>query len=129
MTWLRLTLFFSMILVETQAQEGEIVTPGERGKYHGSNRIGIWEYRDRPGGVSLKVDYTNQRLVYIKPDTSGFIIKKNNLWVKEKLEIPCRFHGSQALLESHYRAFSFPFDVVTKKKTARVFLTFEVNEN
>ena len=104
-----------------------VYTPLEQGQFEGAKRVGIWDYYDRPATKSLSIYYDNLRMVYIQPDTNDFTIRSNDQWIKAKLTVPCRFHGSKAYLLNHYyKNFQFPEELVRLGKSMRTWLTFEV---
>lgn len=114
------------------SQDQVVITPLERGAFRGSQRVGVWEYYDQPTKLSLRIDYTEGRLLFIEPDTTDFVVLENGKWVKSKLDIPCRVHGSTRTLVDHYNFnFSWPaalVDKALKEKASYEFqLTFEVH--
>lgn len=114
------------------SQDQVVITPLERGQFRGDQRVGVWEYYDQPTKLSLRIDYTEGRLLFIAPDTTDFVVLENGTWVKRKLEIPSRVHGSSRTLVDHYNSnFSWPaalVDKALKEKASYEFqLTFEVH--
>lgn len=115
-------------------QKGLIYTPTTRGEYQDDKRIGIWEFRDTPETIGLKIDYTAGELVYAKPDTSDFYVADGNRWKVTKLKIPCRPHGSIAELRSFYldvfsAYISRDFQNQHDMSTMRAQLLFEVDDS
>lgn len=109
-----------------------IFTPIEKGAYIGNARVGIWEYWDSPGRMNLSIDYSKGEIVYFQKDTSDFYIKgSDGGWVKSKLDIPCRFHGSIVTLISHYQALENDLlkDLSKSRDPLEFYLTFDVDEN
>ncbi len=96
-------------------------------------RIGIWEYYDTPLKLALKVDYDNGRLLYIEPDTSDFVILEADKWVRRKLDVPSRTHGSIHHLLNHFGRFGWTYKAVegVRKNTnpLHVDLVFEVRHD
>jgi hypothetical protein len=78
--------------------------------------------------MSLRVDYDNGRLLYVKKDTSDFHVLENDRIIQRKLEIPCRPHGSELDILEHYgKNFKWPEELVlNKKETARACIAFDV---
>jgi hypothetical protein len=106
-----------------------VITPAEEGQYQGDRRVGVWQFYDRPSTVALKVDYDKSD-IFFEPDISDYTIYKNGSWVKSKLQIPCRFHGSTVSLKSHYEMNVFlPADMAQQERDVEAILTFEVNED
>jgi hypothetical protein len=117
-------------------QKGFVYSPTTRGEFINDQRIGVWEFRDTPTTVGLKIDYTLGELTYIKPDTSDFYVADGNRWKPTKLKIPCRPHGSMADLQAYYQeAFArYLLSEVKGKKNMeatiiRAHLVFEVDES
>lgn len=131
---IRLIVFVQLLLMVSPVfaqTENEIYTPVERGKYSESQRIGVWEYRDNPNEISLKIDYTNNQILFIKVDTSYFLVKENDRWIQQKLEVPCRFHGSLSMLHDHYSRslIEIASRMYAQDKSFNTYLVFEVDEN
>lgn len=89
-------------------------------------RVGVWEYYDHPGVLSLKVDYDQGNLLYVHPDTADFYVKEGEAWRRSKLAVPCRFNGSITSLIDHYDQFAVPYELVKEKRFFSTWLTFQV---
>jgi hypothetical protein len=118
-------LLFLSALIAAAQPDGIYTTPAEQGAYKGNRRVGPWQYFDRPGTVALTVNYDDNSIFFDR-DTSDFFIQRNEKWVREKLQTPCRFHGSTVDLIDHYlRTTAVPFSL---NSDAEPILTFVVNE-
>jgi hypothetical protein len=125
-------LSFLLFLVPTamSAQTAvEIHTAIERGRHINGERVGRWQYYDKPGAPNLVVDYTTGRINYFDRDTTDFYIYQDNSWKRGKLDIPCRFHGSIMLLRDHYQStVQIPAEALKKNVSFETTLVFEVTE-
>jgi hypothetical protein len=123
-----LLLLIAVSTTEAFSQRVKHTSPLERGQYDGPNKVGIWEYYDRPAKMSLRVDYDNGRLLYVEKDTSDFYVLEDDRLTRKKLEIPCRPHGTEVDILEHYgKNFKWPEQLVLRKKeTARAALAFDV---
>jgi hypothetical protein len=108
-----------------------IYTPTEKGTIEFNSRIGVWEYRDWPQEIAFTVDYTNGRLLYVKPDTGLFIGQLKNEWRAMRLTSPCRFHGSMINIQEHYRNLvgELPIKLIESKEEYLFWLSFQVGAN
>jgi protein TonB len=66
----------------------------EKGVLANGYKTGVWEYYDSLEVLELSIDYTNAKLVYLRPDTSDYVIYENYEWVKSKVDIPPKYIGS-----------------------------------
>lgn len=121
-----LLLLFPAALTAQNRQK--IYGPLERGEIESNIRVGIWEYRDEPTEIALKVDYNQGKVLYVKPDTSVSLVKSGNEWIQTKLSFPCRFHGSMVWFYNHYRGiyWKLPEKVLKTERELHFWLTFEV---
>ncbi len=121
-------LTFALVLLSLigLAQRISVNTPLERGQYDGVQKVGTWEYYDRPHKLSLRVDYDNGRLLYVEKDTADFLVLQDDKLTPRKLNIPSRFHGSRTNFLAHFiQGFSWPQPLVESvSKTGKSFLTY-----
>jgi hypothetical protein len=122
--------FLEVIQVAAQgSQSGSILSLVERGDFVDNTRVGLWEYYDHPKELSIKVNYTSGKLIFVKPDTSISYILDGNQWVKRRLTVPCRFGASITSLIDHYDKFTIPYELAKEQKFFSVWLTFVVGQD
>lgn len=124
-------LFLSSLLLmqcASQKPRPQAVNDYETGKLEDGYKVGIWEYKGRDGETDLKIDYDNGALLYLKPDTSEYLVKVDGEWSLKKLSRHPRYMGSYTefykILGSTLR---YPFDAAKNNIGGTVFLEFEVS--
>jgi len=110
------------------SQSSKYNTPCESGSILNGYKVGIWNYYDEPGELSLSIDYSNVKLTYIKPDTTDFFVYEGGDWVKRKLDVPARLIGSYATYNDQIRRkIEYPVKARNLKIEGRAYLVFEVD--
>jgi hypothetical protein len=99
----------------------------ERGKFKNGSKTGVWEYYDRPGDLALKINYTNAQLLYLKPDTSWYAIKINDVWETVKLDAYPRYIGTMNDFSKIFDDFHAPPAARDKNTIGEFYITFEVD--
>jgi len=127
-----LFIIFIFAIHSLQAQEYVLLrTPLEQGFLQNGQRVGTWQYYDYPGNLGFEIDYESMQLLYVRPDSTEYVVKVGDSWVKERLQRPCRLHGSELLLKDHFLStLTTPIEVMDRAKRKGVnletLLTFEV---
>ncbi len=101
----------------------------EKGTIQDGYKIGVWEYYDKPGELSLKIDYNTGQLLYISEDsTKTYAVKINGVWQQAELDRHPRYIGSMA---AYYKLFSsnfrFPVEARRNSTVGSFYITFEVD--
>lgn len=100
----------------------------EKGSLANGKRVSVWEYYDQNGDVELKLDYSSGRLVYLKPDSSDFVIYKDGSWKAQKLSIyPIPLEGYYNLERKLKAKIRFPKEALAIRSTGEVVVMFEVD--
>ena len=76
------------------AQVQEVKTEFAEGREVNGKRVGDWKFYDKPNELSLVFNYDSGKVIYLKKDTSNFLIKKGDVWVESKLVSPPHVIGS-----------------------------------
>ncbi len=79
-------------------------TPMEAGTIQGGQRVGIWNYFDSPGVLSVAINYDTRKMLHLASDSSEFLVEQGGRWVRERLRRPCRILGSNWQLFEHYKS-------------------------
>lgn len=57
----------------------------EKGYVKDGLKYSVWEYFNANKELELKINHTSGKIYFIKPDTSAFVIFKDDKWTEEKL--------------------------------------------
>lgn len=118
------------ILFDVSAQSDTVLSLILKGRLVNGKPIGVWEYYDLPGNLSLKFDHTANQPLFIAADTADFYFEKNGQWMQGKVQSACRFRGSNTTILEHFSSFPFGYIVQTAKPQPQnpltIWLTFEV---
>jgi len=100
----------------------------EKGQMVDGSRVGIWHYFDQPGELALKVDYSTGELLYLKTDSSAYVIKKNDQYERCQVDIAPRFIGSMNTFYSTLgKEVQFPMDAVRQSTVGTMHILFEID--
>ena len=119
-----LFLLFSEALL---AQSKVVNDPYENGLIKDGFKEGTWEYYDEPGKLSLKINYDSSKLLFLKQDTSEYVIQAGNQWVKEKLDRQPRYIGSMNDFHKLEKIARYPADALNNNTCGKLYITFEVD--
>ena len=104
-----ITLLFSGSFFIASAQTQEIKDNYTWGKIENGQKVGVWQYFDKPGELSLMVNYSTGKLTYIKPDTSKYLVYDTGEWVETHINTPPHFLGSHMeLIQTFSRSIKYP---------------------
>lgn len=92
-----------VLSLDSTGQDHFVSTPLERGLIRSGQRAGIWQYFDLPGELGLEINYETMEVLQMKPDTSKYVVREGDRWVRQQLKYPCRPHGSMMQMLMHYR--------------------------
>lgn len=120
--------FCSLFLMQCVSQKPQAVNDYETGALEDGYKVGVWEYKGRDGETELTIDYDNGSLLYLKPDTSEYLVKVNGEWSLQRLSRHPRYMGSYAefykILGANIR---YPLNASNNGIERTVFLEFEVS--
>jgi len=109
-------------------RELTVCHPYEKGVLDHGYKKGVWEYYDKTDELSLKINYDNGKLIYLIPDTSEYVIKKNFEWVKSKLDIQPRYLGSMAEFNKILmQNINYPATARRMKTEGTFYFVFEID--
>jgi len=79
----------------------------EKGLIDSGYRVGIWQYYDEPGKISIKINHSTGEFLYLEKDTSRYIVTVDSTWSAMPLDIHPRYIGSRnefiKIIASHIR--------------------------
>jgi len=129
-TQIFIIIFYVLSFVAAFSQTSNINKGFEKGKISGDYKIGLWQYFDSTGTLELEIDYTKGKLIYLKRDTTDYVIFKNGKWVRSKVDIPPRFIGSTVgfydILNTNV---DYPMQARYRDVVGTVYILFEVDTN
>lgn len=119
---------FSLFLMQCASQKPQTVNDYETGTLEDGYKVGVWEYKGRDGETELKIDYDNGALLYLKPDTSEYLVKVGDVWSLQQLSRHPRYMGSYAEFYKIIGAnLRYPLNASNNGIERTVFLEFEVS--
>ena len=122
------TLIVFIFLGSSVYSQTEILnTEYEMGKYVDGYKDGEWSYYDQAYDLALKINYTSAKLIYLKPDTSDYVVKINGEWVKNKLDIPPRYIGSMHEFYRILSKISYPKNAINRNTCGTFYISFEID--
>ena len=121
-----LTIFLSL---QTFSETKTINSPIEKGILKDNIKVGVWEYYDEDTNeLSLKVNYDDGTLLYIKKDTSNYVLFKNSEWITSRTDIPPRYIGSEKEFYSVLqKTTNYPSSALEMQTVGKLYLLFEVD--
>lgn len=126
----RLSFLFliNFMCLEGICQGKQVNNSYESGQIKDGYMVGIWEYKGIEGDTELKIDYDKGTILYLKPDTTEYLVKVDSSWVLRQLSRHPRYLGSYAefyqIISSNLR---YPAQARRKGIQRTVLLEFEVN--
>lgn len=121
------TFLFVLVTHSIFAQNKKINNEFEKGNIKNGYKEGVWEYYDKPGELALKIDYSAAKLLFLKSDTSGYVIKVNDEWVKSKLDVQPRYIGSMNDFGKVYSTIQYPAEARANGIAGKFYITFEID--
>ncbi|NEU09744.1 hypothetical protein GZH53_15560 [Flavihumibacter sp. R14] len=123
-----LTVLFFFSIQSVFAQTKIINSQYENGTLKKGYKDSIWRYYDKPGELALEINYSTAKLLYLKPDTSEFVIKINDQWAKSKLDAQPRYLGSMTVfMGSLQRSVRYPARARSNETAGKFYVTFEID--
>ena len=121
-----LTIF---LYLQTFSETKTINSPIEKGILKDNIKVGVWEYYDEDTNeLSLKVNYDDGTLLYIKKDTSNYVLFKNSEWITSRTDIPPRYIGSEKEFYSVLqKTTNYPSSALEMQTVGKLYLLFEVD--
>ena len=119
------------VSTKNESQTKHISTEYEKGYVQDGHKVSFWEYYDNDdGALSLKMNYDNGQILFLKPDTSDFVIKIDGEWIKQKLKVYPKYIGSdytyyKDLGSSDY--LKYPREAIRNNSEGYVYVSFEIN--
>jgi len=101
----------------------------EKGEVKGNKKIGIWDYYDKPGILSMRVDYDAGQILYIKNDYQiKYPVEIDGVYIESDLDFQPRYHGSWAeFYRSMNQNITFPKQAFRAKVDGTLYVMFEVD--
>lgn len=84
---MKYSFLFLFIATTVSAQE-LIQNDFEKGYVQDGKKISVWQYFNDKKEVELSINHSTGRVMYVKADSSDFIIYKDGHWVSSKLSFP-----------------------------------------
>jgi len=129
----RILVFIIVVILAsftTEAQQVDVDNRYENGQLEAGFKIGVWEYLGLDKTLELKIDYDNGKLIYIKADTSKYLVMLDSEWVFKNVSPHPRYVGSYIefykILASNLK---YPANARRKNIEKTVFLEFVVDTN
>jgi hypothetical protein len=79
----------------TFCQEFLISDNIEKGYIKDGNKINIWEYYDKEGNTIFKFNHSTGELIYIKQESTKYLLDIDNEWIYTTTNIPPTYIGSE----------------------------------
>jgi len=112
-----------------QRKPKQVDRPHEKGVLLNGRKTGVWEYYDRVGNLDIRMDYSTGKLLYVKPDTSMYVVLRDSTWIESKLDVPPRYLGSNTeLFKILQQNLRYPADAFAQGRQGQVLVVFEVSE-
>ena len=110
------------------AQQKYISNEYQKGYLKEGHKVSFWEYYDYKGNLELKMNYENGQVLYLKPDTSEYVIKKNGEWVSQKLKVYPKNIGSSFFLYKDIGvSINYPANASKNLIEGYVYISFEID--
>jgi len=124
-----LTVNLHSVYAQKSPKVKQVNADYQKGILTGGYKTGVWQYFDKPGELSLKVDYDLGKVTFMQRDTAGiYAVEKGGSWVQSKLDIQPRYLGSMMefyrILMSNIR---YPAEARRNSNTGTLYLMFDVD--
>ena len=124
-----LTVNLRSVYAQKSTKAKQVNADYQKGTLTGGYKTGVWQYFDKPGELSLKVDYDLGKVTFMQRDTVGiYAIEKDESWVHSTLDIQPRYLGSTMefyrILMGNIR---YPAEARRNSTTGTLYLMFEVD--
>ncbi len=121
-------LLLLLLNSEGICQSKKVNTAYESGRIKKGNKVGVWEYKGTEGDTELKFDYDQGAILYLKPDTTEYLIQVDSSWASQKLTRHSRYLGSYAEFYQIISAnIQYPDAARRDGVQGTILLEFEVN--
>lgn len=127
----RVVLLFLLLMLcglQVMARQDYIDRKYEKGYAKDGMKIGFWEYYRSDEELEIKYSHTSGKVVYMRPDTSEFVIFKNNQWVSQRLQVYPIFIGSTVY---YYKDLAMELDYPAKARDRNfqgtIYISFEID--
>lgn len=99
------------------------------GKIENGVKTGNWQYYDKADdNISLIINYTTNKVAYISPDTSNFLVLIDGNWKKQKVTTPPRYIGSKKQIHDSIKfKLSYPIDAIRNRIQGVAIISATVN--
>lgn len=121
------TLFLFLSTPLIYAQNKTIDNQYQKGTLKGGFKDSIWHYYDKPGELALTIDYSSSKLLYLKSDTSDYVIKINDQWTKSKLDVQPRYIGSMNDFRKLQSLVRYPVRARTHETAGKFYIAFDID--
>ena len=117
------------VQLEKSTPETHVENEYEKGIIRDGYKIGVWDYYDIPGELSLQIDYTSGKILYIKKDSDVvYTIENNDVWTQSTVDIQPRYIGSMVEYKKIFNAkVRFPAQARRNLTDGSFYVTFEVD--
>jgi len=123
-----LTLLIKPAMCQQTPDVTQVINDYEKGQIKDGFKVGIWEYYDHPGELSLKIDYNLRKVLFIKTDTAKYAIELEEGWSQTKVDTQPTYIGSMAefykIIRSNVR---YPAQARRNSTEGNFHVTFEVD--
>ncbi len=125
-----------LILIEGSSKERWIFSTSKElysndfmnGYIQDGKKVSIWEYYDEKGDLVIKIDYDTGNIFHLKKDTSDFVIKKDDNWIKKKINIyPTPIEGFYNFRRTIAKQVIYPPEAGEREIRGKVYVIFEID--
>lgn len=125
-----LTLLIMPAICQQNPDATQVLNDYEKGQINDGFKVGIWEYYDLPGELSLKIDYDLRKVLFIKPDTTKYAIELEEGWSQTKVDSPPTFIGSiSEFYNTITKILRYPTQARKNSTMGTVYVSFEVDKS
>jgi len=120
-------LLFILLFQSAFAQKDSVSNDYEHGISKNGYMEGVWRYNDEPGVLALMIDYSNAKILFLKPDTNEFVIKIDGVWKKSKLDIHPRYIGTMHDFKMIPKFLNYPAQARMNENAGTFSISFEID--
>ncbi len=125
--FISVALFF-LLSIQSYGQIEIYQDKYQKGYVKDGVKVMYWDYYNSDGELDLRFNHSNNRLIYLKPDTSRYSIYDQGKWIDRQLDIHPRLIGS---MNDFYTVFSsnlkYPIEARKNKTQGIVYASFEID--
>ncbi len=126
-------LFLATLSASAQRNRKPAASPDqpvyEKGTLTADKPTGIWEYYDRQGELTLRMNYDSSRIAYSRPDTAQYLLNINSNWQEVHPARAPQYMGSRdKRLDELGRKIRYPVSALQNQVQGIVVLSYVVTE-